>query len=121
MSKFNVVSLNAALGMSLTTGFVEKTLGIPPDETDRRAVFWNADKYPAICDALARMAKQKRDLDITTFSGKRPTSKKDEAPASDDQGGDFFGGEAEASAEGGDDFFGEDSGTKTEESADFFA
>lgn len=44
--------ISARIGLTVTADLIVG-LGFPPDATDKRAKLWNAEKYPAICNAIA--------------------------------------------------------------------
>ena len=125
MSKFNIVQFQAASGLPLTGDFIVNTLGVAPDETVKRAMFWNRDKYGLILGRLQNHINGKGAVDPTTFDPSRPKKDADDPfaeaqkpaaqatpPADDDPFGepstplatedDPFG---EPVTEGADDFF----------------
>lgn len=127
MSKFNIVQFQAASGLPLTADFIIKTLGVEPDETVKRAMFWNRDKYGLIIGRLQNFINGKVAANPCDFDGSRPKKTEDDpfaeasppaaqtAAAADD---DPFGESTSAATEDEDDPFGE---STTESADDLFA
>lgn len=102
--RFNIVQFQAASGLPLTADFIVNTLGIAADEQQKRALFWNRDKYGLIIGRLQNFINSKGAANPCDMNGQRP--KKDDAPpATADAGGDFFGDEEAAPAEANEEFF----------------
>lgn len=84
MSKFNIVQFQAASGLPLTGDFIVNTLGITPDETVKRAIFWNRDKYGLILGRLQNHINGKGAVDPTALDGSRPKKVEAAGKADDD-------------------------------------
>lgn len=94
--KFSIVQFQAASGLPLTGDFIVNTLGIAPDETVKRAMYWNRDRYGLIIGRLQNFVNGKAANNPCEFSAERPASKKKDeaaAPAADES---FDFGESEA-------------------------
>ena len=69
--------ISARIGLTVTADLIT-SLGFPPDETQKRAKLWDADKYPAICDAIAGHVRGKRDSSVLAPSKTKPVEDDDE-------------------------------------------
>ncbi len=58
----NVGAINKRLGFTLTREYIETTLGVPCDRTEKAASYWRASKWPTICDALVTRIADLRSL-----------------------------------------------------------
>lgn len=76
--KFNIVQFQAASGLPLTGDFIVNTLGVAPDETVKRAMYWNRDRYGLIIGRLQNFVNGKAANNPCAENAQRP--KKDEAP-----------------------------------------
>lgn len=104
--KFSIVQFQAASGLPLTGDFIVNTLGVAPDETVKRAMYWNRDRYGLIIGRLQNFVNGKAANNPCEFSAERPASKKkDEAPAAAES---FDFGESEADSTESFDFGTED-------------
>ena len=77
--------ISARIGLTITAKLIED-LGFPPDDTEKRAQLWDADKYPAICKAISKHVASKADSTAMAerkSSGKAP-SKSAPPPVDDD-------------------------------------
>ncbi len=119
---FNIVQFQAASGLPLTATFIVETLGVGPDHTEKRAMFWKASKYGLIIGRLQNFINGKAASNPCDLSGERPKTKKtdDAAPppaaaaAASTEADDLF-------SEGDDDLFGDEpASTKTETAEDLF-
>jgi hypothetical protein len=100
--KFNIVQFQTASGIPLTANFIVDTLGVAPDETVKRAMYWNRDKYGLIIGRLQNFINGKAAVNPCAESGER-ASKKPAAAA--DESFDF----GETPADSAESFeFGED-------------
>lgn len=120
--KFNIVQFQAASGLPLTADFIVKTLGIGPDETLKRAMWWNRDRYGLILGRLQNHINGKGALNPCTFDGSRTKPAEDAGTAAastastnaDNAG--FFGDDDTT-----DDFFGDAApAAETEDNGEFF-
>ena len=104
--KFSIVQFQAASGLPLTGDFIVNTLGVAPDETVKRAMYWNRDRYGLIIGRLQNFVNGKAAMNPCEFSAERPASKKkDDAPAAAES---FDFGENEADSTESFDFGTED-------------
>lgn len=98
MPEITIIQIQKALNLPITGTFIADTLMVKPVRTEKRAMFWTAEQYVEICNALDRHLAEGRANDPTAQDGSR--AKKVEAPAA---------AAAPATAEAGnaDDMFGE--------------
>lgn len=48
-----IVDINERFGVKLTTGFIVETLGVEPDEQDKRSLLWREERFRPICNAFS--------------------------------------------------------------------
>lgn len=63
--------ISTRIGMTVTAELIT-SIGFPPDETMKRAKLWDADKFPAICDALAKHVRKQANSTATAPTKSKP-------------------------------------------------
>lgn len=58
----NLVTIQTSLGVPVTGDFIEKTLGVEPSHTEKRAKFWKRSDYPKIRQALIEFVEGQEDV-----------------------------------------------------------
>lgn len=87
-TQMNTGDVSRRLGLPVTAELLE-SLGFEPVGRDKRAVLWDVNDYPRMCDKLGKWITQRRDVPMQPRPDKPVKAgkpKKSEAePAEDDE------------------------------------
>jgi len=67
--------VSARIGIVITAQLL-RDIGFTPVRLDKRAVIWNANEYPKMCEALGKHISAKKLVDRPVDTGERTSKKK---------------------------------------------
>ncbi len=67
--------VSARIGIVITAQLL-RDIGFEPVRLDKRAVIWDANQYPKMCEALAKHISAKKLVDRPVDTGERTSKKK---------------------------------------------
>ena len=84
MNMMNVSDISESLGFKVTTEFIVNTLGIKPDDKDKRATLFAESKFEDIQEALIKHIGSCLPSKAPKRPSKAEAKKADPAPADDE-------------------------------------